>query len=66
VHQLIKAARIEIGTYGYNDPGSDYGFGSMINISFESCREQADSYGPEAWRHHLSREDWDALYAPQA
>jgi hypothetical protein len=34
VMALIKAAEIEIGTYGYDDPGSDYGFGSMINISF--------------------------------
>ena len=34
VQQLIRDAKIEIGTYGYDDPGSDYGYGSKINISF--------------------------------
>ena len=34
VQQLIRDANIEIGTYGYDDPGSDYGYGSKINISF--------------------------------
>jgi hypothetical protein len=33
-NELISTAGIEIGTYGYNDPGSDYGFGSKINFSF--------------------------------
>ena len=32
--KLISDANIEIGTYGYDDPGSDYGYGSTINISF--------------------------------
>ena|SRR5260221_8413264 len=41
VSQLIKAARIVIDTYGYDDPGSDYGFGSKINVDFDPCREQA-------------------------
>jgi hypothetical protein len=59
VNALIKAAKIEIGTYGYNDPGSDYGHGSMININFDDCREQADAWGDEAWRHRLSAADWD-------
>ncbi len=59
VHQLIKAGNIEIGTYGYDDPGSDYGHGSTINISFDRTREQADYHGEGAWRHHLSAEDWD-------
>jgi hypothetical protein len=61
VNALIKAAKIEIGTYGYDDPGSDYGHGSMINISFDRCREQADPWGNEAWRHNLSAADWDKL-----
>jgi len=34
VHQLIRDAKIEIGTHGYDDPGSDCGYGSKINISF--------------------------------
>jgi hypothetical protein len=34
VMTLLRSASIEIGTYGYDDPGSDYGFGSKINISF--------------------------------
>lgn len=34
VERLISEANIEIGTYGYNDPGSDYGYGSKINIDF--------------------------------
>ena len=34
VQQLIRDANIEIGTYGYDDPGSDYGYGSKINIRF--------------------------------
>lgn len=33
VWDLIKANNIEIGTYGYDDPGSDYGYGSKININ---------------------------------
>jgi hypothetical protein len=34
INKLIADANIEIGTYGYDDPGSDYGFGSKINITF--------------------------------
>lgn len=51
VHQLIKAAKIDIGTYGYDDPGSDYGYGSKMNIRFE----QSDAYDPEAWRRRPPR-----------
>jgi hypothetical protein len=58
---LINAAKIHIGTYGYDDPGSDYGFGSKIHINFAQCREQADYYGPDRWKHELSASDWDAL-----
>jgi hypothetical protein len=61
VFGLIAAAKIEIGTYGYDDPGSDYGHGSKIYIDFDPWREGADAYGPEAWRQHLSAEQWDAL-----
>ena len=62
VMQLIAAAGIEIGTYGYDDPGSDYGFGKTINVSFRAVREQADHHGGEFWRQRLSAEDWDKLY----
>jgi hypothetical protein len=34
IMSLLKAAKIEIGTYGYDDPGSDYGYGSEIHINF--------------------------------
>lgn len=34
VWALLEAAGLgqEIGTYGYNDPGSDYGYGRRIHI----------------------------------
>jgi hypothetical protein len=61
VWAVIKANNITVDTYGYDDPGSDYGFGSKINISFDAYREQADCWGDDAWKHHLSAEAWDAL-----
>ena len=63
VSRLIKVGKIEIGTYGYDDPGSDYGYGQTINIGFEPCREKADGWGDEAWRHNLSAADWDRVQA---
>ena len=30
VMALLNTAKIEIGTYGYDDPGSDYGYGKTI------------------------------------
>lgn len=39
VWELFKAAKIQIGTYGYDDPGSDYGFGSKMHLDFEQCRD---------------------------
>lgn len=40
VWALLAAAKLnsEIDTYGYNDPGSDYGYGSKCSISFNDCR----------------------------
>jgi hypothetical protein len=35
VWQLFRANGIEIGTYGYDDPGSDYGYGSKIHINLQ-------------------------------
>jgi hypothetical protein len=32
---IADAADIKIGTYGYDDPGSDYGYGRKINFTFE-------------------------------
>lgn len=65
VSALIRAGKIEIGTYGYDDPGSDYGFGSKIHIGFDQCRERADNWGPDSWKHNLSAEQWDALQSEQ-
>jgi hypothetical protein len=31
---VANAAEIKIDTYGYDDPGSDYGYGSKINFTF--------------------------------
>jgi hypothetical protein len=39
VWEIINANNITIDTYGYADPGSDYGHGSKIHIDFDSCRE---------------------------
>ena len=61
VWAVINANKIEIGTYGYDDPGSDYGHGSKIHIDFERCRETADSHGEDSWKQRLSADEWDAL-----
>lgn len=37
VWELFRAAKIEIDTYGYDDPGSDYGFGSKMHLDFNPC-----------------------------
>ena len=66
IWKIFGENKIEIGTYGYDDPGSDYGFGSTMHINFDPCRERADSYGDQAWRHHLSAADWDRLVANEA
>lgn len=34
IWQLFDAAKIQIDTYGYNDPGSDYGYGNKIHMDF--------------------------------
>ena len=40
VWDLLTAAKLDttIGTCGYNDPGSDYGYGREIHIDFNSCK----------------------------
>ena len=40
IWKLFEKANIKIGTYGYNDPGSDYGYGSKIHINFNECTYQ--------------------------
>jgi hypothetical protein len=37
VWALFAAAKITIGTYGYDDPGSDYGHGSTMHLNFLQC-----------------------------
>lgn len=61
VNQLLDTAKIDVGTFGYDDPGSDYGYGKRMHVNFEQCREKSDSWGEGAWRHELSAEDWDRL-----
>jgi hypothetical protein len=41
VMDLLRKADVAIGTYGYDDPGSDYGYGQKINISFDAPTEHA-------------------------
>lgn len=67
VERLLDAADIKIGSYGTpGDMGCDYGWGRKIHINFLDCREEADTHGDEAWKHHLSAEDWDALQRREA
>jgi hypothetical protein len=42
VWELLRALKADIPTFGYDDPGSDYGFGSCLHINFEqNCGETA-------------------------
>ncbi len=40
VNKLLDAAGLlkEIGTYGYDDPGSDYGYGTRMSLNFNTCK----------------------------
>lgn len=40
VWELFEANKIEIGSYGYDDPGSDYGHGSTMNLDFARCLDE--------------------------
>jgi hypothetical protein len=44
VWDIIRENKISIDTYGYDDPGSDYGYGSKIHINFDPCREQSNHW----------------------
>jgi hypothetical protein len=43
VWDMLNAASLggHIGTYGYNDPGSDYGYGHKMSLSFNRVVEEA-------------------------
>ena len=66
VWSIIRENKISIDSYGYDDPGSDYGHGSKIHIGFDAYREQADTWSDDAWKHNLSAADWDHLYTDGA
>ena len=66
VWAVINENKISIDSYGYDDPGSDYGHGSKIHIGFDAYREQADTWSDDAWKHNLSAADWDHLYTDGA
>ena len=42
IRKMFARDGIEIGTYGYDDPGSDYGFGKKIHLGFERCQYQSE------------------------
>lgn len=45
VWELIRKNEIQIGTYGYDDPGSDYGYGRTIHINFNPIpRDEVHAY----------------------
>jgi len=53
IMQLLTAAKIEIGTYGYDDPGSDYGYGKKISINFDRLRDDpTEDFNYVGSRHH--------------
>lgn len=37
IWKMFARDKIEIGTYGYDDPGSDYGYGRKIHLGFDPC-----------------------------
>ena len=41
VCRLLDTAKLEVGTFGYDDPGSDYGYGRKMHVNFAPCREAA-------------------------
>jgi hypothetical protein len=52
VWDLFKTNGIQIGTYGYDDPGSDYGHGSKIHINFEQCLDVFNEGERVYWNGH--------------
>lgn len=72
VWDLFKAANITIGTYGYDDPGSDYGYGSKMHLNFLQCLDVFSTGERVTWngktgtvkdRDYRSGGDWyDVLW----
>lgn len=40
IWKMFEAKDIKIGTYGYDDPGSDYGYGKKIHLDFNLPLDQ--------------------------
>jgi hypothetical protein len=55
IWKMFKAAKIEIGTYGYDDPGSDYGYGSETHLNLNRTRKQQDEDTMEDFNYVGSR-----------
>lgn len=65
VWELLDKADLskQIGTYGYDDPGSDYGFGREIHISFNPstyAEVMRHSDGTRSARRHWS-DVWETM-----
>lgn len=67
VWELFRAAKINIGTYGYDDPGSDYGHGAKMHLYFLQCRDVFNERERVCWngrtgtikdRDYRSGGDW--------
>lgn len=55
VWALFKANNISIGTYGYDDPGSDYGHGSKMHLDFDRCLDEFETGERVAWAGRLGK-----------
>lgn len=54
IWQLFAANKIVIGTYGYDDPGSDYGHGSTIHLDFNHVSH-------EEYMANEAKQRWDSI-----
>jgi hypothetical protein len=51
IWKLFDASGIKIDTYGYDDPGSDYGYGRKIHFEFNRIERPAhEQWTPESAR----------------
>ena len=59
VYRLLDAAGLlkQIGTYGYDDPGSDYGYGNKMHLNFNTCRYYRTMRASDGTL--LAMDDWD-------
>ena len=44
IWKLFDENKIEIGTYGYDSPGSDYGHGRKIHLDFDPVLDRLDPW----------------------